>query len=299
MTDEPRLSMTGEDGDRHTVWSLRVDRRVRELADVVSASRLYIADGHHRYETALNFRNRQRLEHPDAPSDAAFNYVLMLLVDVRDPGLTILPTHRLLHDLEGFDSAALLSRLSRRHRVVQRADRTALLTAIQESAPHHRIGMAFTSESPSPARGGSRNNVPPALAGENRSGSPSPARGGGQGGGLFTIDIERTLASDPVSELDVSVLHHEILERELGLEESVLEQERYLSYSRDVQAVLDQVAAGAAQAAFLVRPPAVADVVAVANAGQVMPQKSTYFYPKPASGIVFNPLDAGIRVTAG
>jgi uncharacterized protein (DUF1015 family) len=75
-----------------------------------------------------------------------------------------------------------------------------------------------------------------------------------------------------------------------------LEQERYLSYSRDVGAVLNQVESGAAQAAFLLRPPAVTDVVELARAGQVMPQKSTYFYPKPASGIVFNPLDAAIRI---
>jgi uncharacterized protein (DUF1015 family) len=121
---------------------------------------------------------------------------------------------------------------------------------------------------------------------------------GGSGRGYYTIDIERSLAADPVSELDVSVLHREILQRELGLEQAILEQERYVSYSRDVQSVLDQVAAGAAQAAFLLRPPAVADVVAVANAGQVMPQKSTYFYPKPASGIVFNPLGADIRIPA-
>ena len=271
MSDAPRMSITGEEGDRHTVWSLGVG--FQQLAAVVDASRLYIADGHHRYETALNFRNRQRLEHPDAPADAAFNYVLMLLVDVQDPGLTILPTHRLLHDLEGFDAADLLRRLAREQRLVRRSDRASLLAAMQEPTSAHRIGMALPS-------------------------SPSPARGGGQGGGLFTIDLESTIPADPVSELDVSVLHREILQRRLGLEEAMLEQERYVSYSRDAATVLDQVEAGAAQAAFLLRPPAVSDVVAVANAGQVMPQKSTYFYPKPASGIVFNPLDARIRIPA-
>jgi uncharacterized protein (DUF1015 family) len=101
---------------------------------------------------------------------------------------------------------------------------------------------------------------------------------------------------DPVSRLDVSVLHQEILQRELGLTPAELEQERYLSYSRDVETVLKRVETGAAQAAFLLRPPAVNDVVEVAQAGQVMPQKSTYFYPKPASGIVFNPLDANVRI---
>ena len=112
----------------------------------------------------------------------------------------------------------------------------------------------------------------------------------------FTVDVEQAGSADPVSRLDVSVLHHEILQQELGLEPAELESERYLSYSRDVGALLDRVETGAGQAAFLLRPPAISDVVEVARAGQVMPQKSTYFFPKPASGIVFNPLAAGIRI---
>ena len=261
MAGTPELAITGVDGEQHTVWSLSGAQPVQELAAVFSGSRLYIADGHHRYETALNFRNRQRHEHPEAPPDAAFNYVLMLLVDVEDPGLIILPTHRVLHDLEGFDASALVRRLSVRHHVLPRKDRAALLAAMQEETPAHRIGIALSSKSP------------------------------------VTVDIEREDAADPVSQLDVSVLHREILERELGLQTLVLEQERFVSYARDVDAVLDRVEAREAQAAFLVRPPAVSDVVAVARAGQVMPQKSTYFYPKPASGLVFNPLDPAIRIT--
>jgi uncharacterized protein (DUF1015 family) len=255
----PRLSITGEDGDQHTLWSISGAEQTHELAEVFSASRLYIADGHHRYETALNFRNKQRQDHPEASPDAAFNFVLMLLVDVADPGLTILPTHRLLHDFERFD-AALVSRLGSRHRVTPRPDRAALLAAMQEPATGHRIGIALTPTD------------------------------------YVTVDVEHAGAEDPVSRLDVSVLHQEILQRELGLEPAELESERYLSYSRDVGGLLDRVETGAGQAAFLLRPPAVSDVVEVARAGQVMPQKSTYFFPKPASGIVFNPLAAGIRI---
>jgi uncharacterized protein (DUF1015 family) len=261
MSEPPRLSITGEDGDHHTVWSISGAQRFRDLAEVFRTSRLYIADGHHRYETALNFRNKQRQDHPEAPPDAAFNFVLMLLVDVADPGLTILPTHRLLHDFERFDPA-LVSGLGSRHRVTPRPDRAALLAAMQEPTPGHRIGIA-----------------------------QAQAR-------YLTVDVERAGAADPVSRLDVSVLHQEILQRELGLQPAELESERYLSYSRDVGALLDRVETGAGQAAFLVRPPAVSDVIEVARAGQVMPQKSTYFFPKPASGIVFNPLAASIRIGA-
>jgi uncharacterized protein (DUF1015 family) len=264
MAESPRLSITGEDGDQHTVWSISGAERLRELAEVFRTSRLYIADGHHRYETALNFRDKQRQDHPEATPDAAFNYVLMLLVDVADPGLTILPTHRLLHDFERFDPA-LVGRLASRHRVTPRSDRAALLAAMHEPTPGHRIGVAL-----------------------GQTHSPSLS--------YFTVDIQRASIADPVSRLDVSVLHREILQRELGLEPAELESERYLSYSRDVAAVLGRVETGAGQAAFLLRPPAVSDVVEVARAGQVMPQKSTYFFPKPASGIVFNPLAAGIRI---
>ena len=258
VAESPRLSITGEDGDQHTIWSINGAERFHKLAEVFRTSRLYIADGHHRYETALNFRNKQRIDHPDAPPDAAFNYVLMLLVDMADPGLTILPTHRLLHDFERFDPA-LVDRLARRHRVIPRRDRSELLAAMQEPTASHRIGIAVTST-------------------------------------RATVDFGSADAADPVSRLDVSVLHREILQRELGLEPDELESERYLSYSRDVATLLDRVETGAGQAAFLLRPPAVSDVVDVARAGQVMPQKSTYFFPKPASGIVFNPLSAEIRV---
>src|SRR5438132_1419096 len=138
----------------------------------------------------------------------------------------------------------------------------------------------------------------PHPAGRGRSGGRARGGGGGggEGGGFVTVDIERALAADPVSRLDVSVLHREILQRELGLKPDELESERYLSYSRDVATLLDRVETGAGQAAFLLRPPAVSDVVEVARAGQVMPQKSTYFFPKPASGIVFNPLSSSIRI---
>jgi uncharacterized protein (DUF1015 family) len=276
LKDPPLLSITVEDGNHHTIWSLEGDRRFEQLAEIFDASTLYIADGHHRYETALNFRKYQRQQHPAAAADAAFNYVLMLLVDVRDPGLTILPTHRILHDLDRFDAAQLLQRLSERHRVVPRGSRAELLAAMQAdvSSPTgaHRIGVSLSK-------------------------FPSPF-GGGQGGGFYTIDIDQAAAADPVSRLDVSVLHREILNRLLGLNQAEVEEERYLSYSRDVDAVFTRVETGTAQAAFLLRPPTVQDVVAVARAGQVMPQKSTYFFPKPASGIVFNPLDADIRVGA-
>jgi uncharacterized protein (DUF1015 family) len=263
MAESPRLSIATDGSERHEVWSISGTDAFREVGRVLAASRLYMADGHHRYETALNFRNRERRDHPEASATAAFNYVLALLVDVADPGLAILPTHRILHDLDGFNGPALMRRLAARHVVTPRTDRRELLLAMRESVGGHRIGIAV-------------------LDAEGRS--------------LATVDVVPVEAADPVSRLDVSVLHREVLQGELGVEEAMLEQERYISYSRDVHAALDQVERGQAQAAFLLRPPAVTDVVDVARAGLLMPQKSTYFFPKPLSGIVFNPLTADIVI---
>ncbi|GAC1484373.1 MAG: DUF1015 domain-containing protein [Candidatus Dormibacteria bacterium] len=260
LSQEPRLSITLDGNEEHRIWSLPDDEHFARLAEVLRASRLYMADGHHRYETALNYRNRQRLEHPDATPDAAFNFVLMLLVDADDPGLLILPTHRLLKDLDGFNGPDLLVRLSQSHAVSRHADRSALLAAMQEGG-EHRVGVALPD------------------------------------GSMATVDLASPAdRADPVARLDVTLLHKDILEKQLGLEEKILDEERYLTYSRDQEYVLHMVEAGQAQAAFLLRPPAVSDVLAVAEAGRVMPQKSTYFYPKPLSGIVFNPLDSSIRI---
>ncbi len=261
VDDRPRLSIETDDGDRHRVWSVRSPDAVQALASVLAASRLYVADGHHRYETALNFQNKMRVEHPEAPPDAAFNFVLMLLVDVTDPGLVILPTHRFVHDVAGFNADDLVASLEQRFALTKYPDRQGLFDALQSGDDGHRLGAVL----------GSRQ---------------------------FSVDIPRPAGADPVSRLDVSVLHREILDGLLGLPEAALEEERYVGYSRDLEAVLERVDSGTAQAVFLLRPPAVSDVVAVAAAGQVMPQKSTYFYPKPASGIVFNPLDPGIRIPA-
>jgi uncharacterized protein (DUF1015 family) len=256
----PRFSIQTTDGEGHTVWDVRGSDLFRQLGAALEPSVLFIADGHHRYETALNYRNKQRIAHPEAPSEAAFNYVLMLLVDAADPNLLILPTHRVLRDLETFDPASMLASLSRRHRVVGRRNRRELMADLLQPSPTHRVGIALP------------------------------------GGRFALLEMERGTQEDPVLGLDVTVLHGEVFERELDLHEGLLEAERHVGYSRDPDRVMDQVEQGRAQAGFLLRPPAVSDVIRVAQAGEVMPQKSTYFFPKPLSGLVFNPLDPQIRI---
>jgi uncharacterized protein (DUF1015 family) len=244
----------------HTVWRVADRDDLRRLAAALADSRLFIADGHHRYETAWKYRNRQLAAHPEASRRAAFNYVLMLLADADDPNLRILPTHRLVHDVPGLAGAALLARLRNRFTLTPASSAAATLEALHERNAAHQVGVVL----------------------------PGPA--------FFVLQIPRMSTGRPLDGLDVVALHRDVIGPEVGLREGQLEDERHFAYTRDAAVAVEQVRSGRAQAAFLLQPPQVADVLAVAASGAVMPQKSTYFYPKPASGIVFNPLSPGIEV---
>ena len=259
MSRPPRLQIQPAGDETHRIWRIEDGSLLQGLAAALQPSRLFIADGHHRYQTALNYRDAQRQAHPGAPADAAFNFVLTLLVDAADPSLLILPTHRVVRDLPGFEPAAFLARIHRQHSVQAWPDSTSLQSALQSADGNHRVGIVT-------------------------------------GGQFLSLDLPPAESRDPVERLDVSRLHQEILEAELNLVEGELDAEQHLAYSRDPRWALGEVEEGRAQAAFLLRPTQVRDVLAVAEAGEVMPQKSTYFYPKPLSGIVFNPLKASIRV---
>lgn len=246
-------------GEGHTVWRVAEPGDFKILAAALAGSRLFIADGHHRYETAWKYENRQLASHPEASPRAAFNYVLMLLADADDPSLRILPTHRLVHAVPGLDGPSLVARLRKRFTLTP-ASSAATPKAPPAGNAAHQVGVVL----------------------------PGPA--------FFLLQIPRMATGHPLDGLDVVALHRDVIGLEIGLREGQLEDERHITYTRDAGFAVEQVRSGRAQAAFLLHAPEVADVLAVATSGAVMPQKSTYFYPKPASGIVFNPLAPGIEI---
>jgi uncharacterized protein (DUF1015 family) len=248
------------EGEGHTVWRVADPRDFRIMAAALADSRLFIADGHHRYETAWKYQNGQLAAHPEASPRAAFNYVLMLLADSDDPSLRILPTHRLIHAVPDLDGPSLLARLRKQFTLTPASSAAATLEAPAAGRGAHRVGVVL----------------------------PGPA--------FFLLQIPRLATDRPLDSLDVVALHRDVIGPEIGLREGQLEDERHITYTRDAGFAVEQVRSGRAQAAFLLQPPQVADVLAVAASGAVMPQKSTYFYPKPASGIVFNPLAPGIEI---
>ena len=230
----PTAEATDEYDVVHRAWRIADPAAVAQIAQLMADKKLLIADGHHRYETALAFSR----ENPALPGA---DRVMMTFVNMHSSGLRILATHRLLNGLAGFDSAALLARTG------------------ASAMPLDRLRAAFASPAPDRLRVGI------VLPGREE---------------VYLIDRPRG-----PEDLDVPFLHDEILAAVLGIGEQDVREEKYLKYVRGLDAAVERVRAGDAQAAFLLEPTTVEQVARVAFSGGVMPQKSTDFYPKLLSGL--------------
>ena len=250
----PEVEALGPGGLVNRLWLVdpAVSDHARELIELAASGPLTIADGHHRYETALRYRDQ-----PGAPNAADF--VLALLYDAHSGGLGLLPWHRVLHGVA--EGKQLLDAASDWFGVTPCRSSGDLVRALADDDPSvpGRIGL-WTRE----------------------------------GGALLEVDRARVegllpaSASETLRWLDVSVLSS-TLSRMIGSPPEQLATNGNLTYVSDATAAMAQVESGA-DAAFLLRPTPIEDVVAVAAAGEHMPAKSTFFHPKAATGLVFNPL---------
>lgn len=228
---------------------------------------LIIADGHHRYETALNYRDEMRAKYPDAPPNAGFNYRMVALVSMDDPGLVILPTHRQVHSHERMSRAEVLERAKEYFDVVSVGDQAALEAALAQAEPSHpRFGLYDGAYAVLTLR--------------------DPA-------------VLEQLLPDRASDwrqLDVSVLHELFIERVLGIDQEAVERKESIDYLRDAQMGYDAVDRGEAELLLVMNPTRMDQVQACTAAGEKMPQKSTDFYPKVISGLVALPVAAEERL---
>lgn len=263
----PLYEFKDEEGDEHKVWRVADERAIARVAAALSDKRLYIADGHHRYETALNRREELIAERGGLPPDDPHNFCLGYLVNMEDrEGLLILAAHRLVSGRK-LDEAAFLERA----RVIFEVDSRripgrhcgAVAAALAEPTPHfHRFGAYF---------GGDVLHV--LRLGDERH--------------LARLNSE--LRTRDGRFLDVTVLHELIIDRIGGVPSA--EHGEVLSYTIDEDVALDAVDRGEASAAFFLNPTEPSHVRDVAERGMRMPGKATYFHPKPKSGIVVLPLD--------
>lgn len=267
-SDETTFVARTADGIEHVTWPV-FDTAVHDLVSTHLASQaVLIADGHHRYETALAYRDWRRQVAEEPVDDAPYDYVLAFFVNAKDPGLAVYPTHRVVHDVAGFDAAALFGRLERDARFevseVNAGDRDAarlrtMLEAAGQKAP------SFMMLSTTGARLVS-----------------------------YVGDFENELFDDEtpreVRELDVAVLHEAILDRALGISKAAQEAKTNLGYIKGFEPALAALDEPSNQLIVLMNATPVAQVDRVCRSGGKMPQKSTFFYPKVLTGLLINPL---------
>src|SRR5215470_18636570 len=266
----PATQLIDEYGVTHRLWMIAEQERVSAIQNAMADQKLVIADGHHRYETSLNFRNESRMRAGKLIPDAPYEFSMMTFVNTRSEGLTILPTHRVVANLRDFSWSAVRRYLEPwfatevfafggdAERVNVQAQ---FLEKLVASKTKRAIGVFPKSE---------------------------------HGTSAFYVLTLRPEA-DPAQilpglsalqrELDVVLLHQGILEPALGITPHAVAAEANLTYEREAATAIDAVVRGNAQIAFLLNPVDVELVMQVATAGEVMPQKSTDFYPKLLSGI--------------
>ncbi|MFC2052494.1 DUF1015 domain-containing protein [Chloroflexota bacterium] len=263
---KPLLNLSNVAGEGHNVWAITEPEVVNQICHSLAEQPLYIADGHHRYESALAYQRERRARFPSASVDEAFNFTMMTLVDIADPGLIILPPHRLVRGI----SKPILEGLTAKLKVFFEIEELALNTPgtwqqindlLADTSEIRLVLFGLTTDS------------------------------------LFLLRLLDPAAvsqmmpyfhSELYKRLDVSIIEHIILEKLLELSSD--KEQTLLTYSYDRLDAVNRVLNEEYQLAFLLSPVKAEMIQAIADIGDKMPRKSTYFYPKLPAGLIFNQL---------
>lgn len=259
----PNLEFTDSDDVTHRLWIVTDEEIINKIVDDFAYRRLYIADGHHRYETALNYRNYCRESGISKEGDPQ-DYQMIYLVDMDHPGLVVFPTHRLVRDLTNFD----------KNKMLELCEKYFIITAVSDNENMERELAKCYDE------------------GKNAFGFYC---GNGEWYLLVLKDIDVMSQFLPnlctaSQRLDVSVLHTLILENIFGIDKENMANQVNLTYTKFFDEAVSLVDSGEFQCSFVLNPTRVSEIRNVAAAGEKMPQKSTYFYPKMITGMVMNDL---------
>ena len=256
---EPTVWFTDCEKITHSLWAVSDKEIIAEIAKLMADKKLYIADGHHRYETALNYRNF--LRSADKVSENS-DYVSMMLVEMENPGLVVFPTHRIIHNRWCFNYDWCIEKFGEHFELCTYLNREKVERGLKEAYENGRTAFGFFV-----------------------------------GGNNYTLMILRDNVDlgwfmphlhESVRKLDVTVLQHLILERLLGIGDEQLRGGQDVTYTREPDVALAAVDGQRADCCFLLNPTRVKDIQKISSVGAVMPQKSTYFYPKLTTGLVFN-----------
>jgi uncharacterized protein (DUF1015 family) len=259
---------------RHRFWRLADPEKCAVIQRTMKDLKLYIADGHHRYQTMLTLRDRMRKAAPDAPPDAPWEYIMMFLTNSRHEGLTILPTHRMLFNLWIEDPYAVVLSLMDHFHIRKypftpdaepEARRLWLRDLTNTDDGEHKIGARIIN---------------------NNSYYLATLKDAEAYEEMVHIDC-----SSEWKRLDVNILNNVILKNILHFTEEQLNKQENIAYTKDLDEAIREVAAGRKEVALILNGTRLDDVIVIAENGEKMPRKSTHFYPKPLSGLLFYTMD--------
>jgi uncharacterized protein (DUF1015 family) len=269
---EPDMSATDNYGVKYNLWAAVDETAIDKITDLLSSRDIVIADGHHRYETALRYRKEQQVANPAHTGDELYNFVMMSLMDTHDPDLVMLPTHRLVRGLE----------------------QQVILHMKETISPY------FDVEELLPPASTIYDTIQSWLQTLEGRGQKGAVLGmyGLHGEKLCVLrlrpdaDLLSLMTEDELGlwkDLDVVLLQRVIMQSALGIR-TLEEETSHLDYNRDGVEIKSRVDSGKHQLAFFLNPAPVSGIMNTAVAGKRLPQKSTYFYPKTPAGLVLNPL---------
>ncbi len=254
----PLFEASDTQGSIHRGWAIQNREEQQKIHETLSRGNILIADGHHRFETAVEYRRQMREKFPQAPPDSPFDFVMIALVEFSDEGLLMLPTHRIVKSFAPSSKKEFLDRAKQYFDFVP-AEETKLFERLEKRPRSEKVFGGFF---------------------------------GAEGNFLLRLKDPKAVRSllpagkpDLWYENEANLLSYFVFDRLWGTSGEA--RQGLIEYTRSWEEAASAVRQGKAEAAFLMRSPEVADVLKLAEEGERMPQKTTYFYPKLASGLFF------------
>jgi len=258
MEYEPEISVKTSDGMLQTLWSISDNDRVSGIISLLKDKIFYIADGHQRYAAALEYRNMMRDGNPEHTGNEPYNYVMMYLSDINDPGTRILPIHRMVKNIVGFNENAVVAMMENIFTVEKIMTENVAVSAAKK--------LETSKDKPSFAM----------YTGKDY---------------FYFLKLKNNEFTKDVSGPDVTVLHKLVFEDVFDMSDADIKNQTYLSYTEDIVEAVNGVREGNFQCSFMLNPVKMEEIKEISAMQEKMPQKSTYFYPKIKTGLVMNKLN--------
>jgi uncharacterized protein (DUF1015 family) len=269
---DPLVSFDLSDGTGHKMWDIKDQSVFKKVADAMRDKTIFIADGHHRYETSRNFRNFMRIRHGRKPENRSYEFVIMYLANMSDKGLTVLASHRMIKRHDNFNPEGVLSTMGQWFDI---DEVTSEKSGPQDQVQEIRIRLEESGKQTSSMifyYHGSNKFYLLSLRPESR-------------------DMMGENLHPSLKNLDVLVLSNLVLKKSLGFTDDDLDNDEIFHYNSNMENAISLVTSGKYDMTFLLNHTKVEHVREVASNSLIMPRKSTYFYPKVLTGLVFNKID--------